>query len=95
MNTTMSDQTTLTPETDAQGYGDGRHPYVSTEFARTLERERDEWRKKAVELCVQRDNLAEAIRFVLEDSEIACGHFRPDVVKKFQEALAAVEGGKP
>jgi hypothetical protein len=31
-----------TPETDAQGYGDGRHPYVATDFARKLERERDE-----------------------------------------------------
>ena len=33
-----------TPETDAEGYGDGRHPYVATEFARNLERERDEAR---------------------------------------------------
>jgi hypothetical protein len=34
-------QPTPTPETDAQGYGDGRHPYVATDFARRLERERD------------------------------------------------------
>ena len=34
-----------TPETDAQGFGDGRHPYVATDFARKLERERDEARK--------------------------------------------------
>ena len=39
----MSDRPT--PETDAQGYGDGRHPYVATNFARKLERERDEARE--------------------------------------------------
>ena len=33
-----------TPETDAQGFGDGRHPWVATSFARKLERERDEAR---------------------------------------------------
>ena len=38
VNDNMSD----TPETDAEGYGDGRHPFVTTEFARKLERERDE-----------------------------------------------------
>jgi len=35
-----------TPETDAQGFGDGRHPYVATDFARKLERERDEAQKE-------------------------------------------------
>jgi hypothetical protein len=40
----MSDRPT--PETDAQGYGDGRHPYVATDFARKLERERDEARER-------------------------------------------------
>jgi gas vesicle protein len=34
-----------TPETDAEGYGDGRHPWVATEFARKMERERDEARE--------------------------------------------------
>jgi hypothetical protein len=40
-----------TPETDAQGYGDGRHPYVATDFARKLERERDEARAVAYDLA--------------------------------------------
>ena len=35
-----------TPETDAQRFGDGRHPYVATDFARKLERERDEARER-------------------------------------------------
>lgn len=97
----MSNQTTLTPETDAAEFrvliwpNQDHGMVVRADFARTLERERNEWRKKAVELCRQRDKLVEAIRFVLEDSEIACGHFWPDVVKKCKEALAAVEGGKP
>jgi hypothetical protein len=42
-----------TPETNAEGYGDGRHPYVATDFARKLERERDE----------AREALREAIQF--------------------------------
>ena len=33
-----------TPETDAQGFGDGRHPWVATDFARKLERERDNYK---------------------------------------------------
>jgi hypothetical protein len=45
-----------TPETDAEGYGDGRHPWVATEFARKLERERDEAR--------------EAIRALAEHGEV-------------------------
>lgn len=53
-----------------------------------MQREIDEARE-------QRDKLAEAARFVIEDSDLACGHFWPDVVKRCQEALAAVEGGKP
>jgi hypothetical protein len=35
-----------TPETDAEGYGDGRHPWVATEFARKLERERNKAQKE-------------------------------------------------
>jgi hypothetical protein len=38
-----------TPETDTEGYGDGRHPWVATEFARKLERERDEARRESLE----------------------------------------------
>jgi hypothetical protein len=38
-----------TPETDAEGYGDGRHPWVATEFARKMERERDEARRESLE----------------------------------------------
>lgn len=37
-----------TPETDAQGFGDGRHPWVGTDFARKLERERDSYAAKLV-----------------------------------------------
>lgn len=48
----MTDQPTPTPRTDAQGYGDGRHPYVPTEFARQLERElaaaKEQWRMSSV-----------------------------------------------
>jgi hypothetical protein len=40
-----------TPETDAQGYGDGRHPWVATDFARKLERERDDLQKAVNNLC--------------------------------------------
>ena len=36
---------TPTPRTDAQGYGDGRHPYVPVEFARQLERELEQERQ--------------------------------------------------
>jgi hypothetical protein len=39
-----------TPETDAEGYGDGRHPWVATEFARKLERERDDAREQNAKL---------------------------------------------
>jgi hypothetical protein len=41
---------TPTPETDAQGFGDGRHPWVATSFARKLERERDEARRENEQL---------------------------------------------
>ena len=37
-----------TPETDAQGFGDGRHPWVGTDFARKLERQRDSYAAKLV-----------------------------------------------
>jgi hypothetical protein len=47
VNDNMSD----TPETDAQGYGDGRHPWVATDFARKLERERDDLQKAVNGLC--------------------------------------------
>lgn len=47
VNDNMSD----TPETDAQGYGDGRHPWVAIEFARKLERERDDLQKAVNGWC--------------------------------------------
>ena len=40
-----------TPETDAQGFGDGRHPWVATDFACKLERERDDLQKAVNNLC--------------------------------------------
>lgn len=51
--------------------------------------------KKLTEMREQRDLLAEAIRLVIEDSELPNGHFWPDVVEKCRAALAAVKGAKP
>ena len=55
-----------TPETDAQGFGDGRHPWVATSFARKLERERDEaWENLKLtqqEWARARRERAEALR---------------------------------
>ena len=56
----MHDSNSLTPETDAMVAADQHH--LDDEFpaywrmcdlARTLERERDEWRKKAVDLFLR------------------------------------------
>ena len=73
-----------TPRTDAQGYGDGRHPYVPTDFARQLERE-------LAQMTAQRDRLAEALESVLDeigDAYLACE-------SEVKEALAAVKGATP
>jgi len=72
-----------TPRTDAQGYGDGRHPYVPTDFARQLERELAEAKfdlqfrrelyalqtKELGEAREQRDRLAEASLFLADVAE--------------------------
>ncbi len=59
-----------TPRTDAQGYGDGRHPYVPTEFARQLEREleqaKDGWRD---EIQKAQADMRRAERMVNEAKE--------------------------
>jgi seryl-tRNA synthetase len=62
-----------TPETDAEGYGDGRHPYVATDFARKLERERDEAITRRMETIMQcelyeqeRDEAREALKHIEE-----------------------------
>lgn len=58
-----------TPETDAQGFGDGRHPWVGTDFARKLKRERDEartelemWRDGNILHEIHRDELEKVER---------------------------------
>jgi hypothetical protein len=49
----VNDKMSDTPETDAQGYGDGSHPWVATDFARKLERERDEAITRRMETIMQ------------------------------------------
>lgn len=75
----MTDQPTPTPRTDAQCYGDGRHPYVPTEFARQLERELSAERALA-------DRLAEVLR--LYDADTLAGETM-QWVPEHDKALAA------
>jgi hypothetical protein len=49
----VTDNMSDTPETDAQGFGDGRHPWVATDFARKLERERNEAITRRMETIMQ------------------------------------------
>ena len=72
-----------TPRTDAQGYGDGRHPYVPTEFARELERE-------LAAVTEQRDRLAEAIRKHRDELELTSG----DAVDRILWNTLKVVGGR-
>jgi len=95
-----------TPRTDAQGYGDGRHPYVPTDFARQLERELAEAKfdlqfrrelyalqtKELGEAREQRDRLAEALQEALEDHTQA-GCISIETQQVAEAALAAVKGG--
>ena len=69
VNDNMSD----TPETDAQGWGNGLHPWVATDFARKLERERDEAITRRMETIMQcelyeqeRDEAREDLREIKE-----------------------------
>lgn len=55
-----------TPRTDAQGYGDGRHPYVPVEFARQLERELAELRKNGGELIASLQTELDGVERELE-----------------------------
>jgi len=43
-------KTVETPETDANCWREGTNEWVAANFARKLERERDEWRESAEEL---------------------------------------------
>jgi len=54
-----------TPETDAQGYGNGTHPYVPTDFARKLERERDEARQKLAVFQDLLNDLADPLEMII------------------------------
>ena len=73
-----------TPETDAQGYGDGRHPYVPTDFARRLERQRDE-------LLEELGNIARA-NPKKWDEEVR-DQFQQWVQNRARAAIASVKGG--
>jgi len=77
----MSD--TPTPETDAEGYGNGTHPYVPTDFARKLERERDEAIKQLAVFQDLLNDLADPLEMIinywdqderLESMTAACWH---------------------
>jgi hypothetical protein len=77
-----------TPQTDAQGHGDGRHLYVPTEFARRLERQRDEWKSIAKEAlmsfrCTQRPEIYPEGHWSRRAQGLLGGH-----------AIAAVKGGR-
>ena len=74
-----------TPETDAEGYGDGRHPWVATDFARKLERERDEWKNKAYSHATDY-TLMEAKCFRLEQ-ELKEIHSNQSVIIKHYDKL--------
>jgi hypothetical protein len=58
----MSD--TPTQETDAQGFGDGRHPWVATSFARKLERERDEANHELNKKYIEYDKLFDVAELI-------------------------------
>jgi hypothetical protein len=61
-NAAACSPSSLTPETDAAEWGITPHDMVvRSDLARTLERERDEWRKKAVDLHARHKNALEDI----------------------------------
>jgi hypothetical protein len=59
-----------TPETDAQCYGNGTHPYVPTDFARKLERERNEMRDAIREAHTALLRVSECRIFYAESMDI-------------------------
>lgn len=78
-----------TPRTDAQCYGDGRHPYVPTDFARQLERE-------LAAVTKQRDRLAEAGQAVVDRWHTPIWKDVPHTAKFIQnleDAVATAKGG--
>lgn len=77
-----------TPETDAQGYGDGRHPFVPTEFARKLERERDEARKQAAMWKANHDNQVSLKAMLMDRPDLGDRASRiAELIRERAEAL--------
>ena len=74
-----------TPRTDAQGYGDGRHPYVPADFARQLERELDQARQQN-EFHAKMDAEVGGLRAELEQAR----QDRNDARAERQAALSLV-----
>jgi inorganic triphosphatase YgiF len=89
VNDNMSD----TPETDAQGWGNGLHPWVATDFARKLERERDEAITRRMETIMQcelyeqeRDEAREkAERYRLEANSLMLQ--QDEAMEQFKELI--------
>jgi hypothetical protein len=94
----------LTPETDAMEFNDplcDPAKCVESEFARRLERERDEWRKKAVDLhkslievsrmgvdlLVERDKTRDFLREMFNITQIGDPH-PADLPMKALKAIA-------
>jgi beta-galactosidase beta subunit len=81
---------TPTPETDVQCYGNGTHPYVPTDFARKLERERDEANKELHQKYIEFDALfdeAEQIRINRDALRAEIESMRDDI----KSALTLIE----
>lgn len=79
---------TSTPETDAHENNMCRFEFdeelaMTYSLARKLERERDEWVRKAVELCAEREsNAMQALAYKAERDRLA------GAIKQHQETLA-------
>lgn len=86
VNDNMSD----TPETDAQGWGDGLHPWVATDFARKLERERDEAITRRMETIMQCE-LYEQERNEAREHLSAAKHFLNKYIAERDEAREKVK----
>lgn len=72
-----------TPETDAQGFGDGRHPWVSTKFARKLERERDEARELIDDIWI---TSTSDHRFIMPPSKKQIPQHIEGIIKAYDKA---------
>ncbi len=84
-----------TPETDAQGFGDGRHPYVATDFARKLEREREDYMERCRTALSERDSWrmrAEQKYAMRRELEELLGVDQKDASdEQFQKGLDAIK----